>query len=121
MAVATERCPTMPATLQTSVIDLWSDENLRDPYPLFTELREQAAAVSLEQNDVWVITRYQQIRDVLGDWETFSSTKVAFNEKTNEILTGTTLASDPPLHTPPRAALGETPTPRRRARHGGQR
>ena len=102
----------MPATLQTSVIDLWSDENLRDPYPLFTELREQAAAVYLEQNDVWVITRYQEIRDVLGDWETFSSTKVAFNEKTNEILTGTTLASDPPLHTPLRAALSENLTPR---------
>ena len=102
----------MPATLQTSTIDLWSDEILRDPYPAFGELREQAAAVYLEPNDVWVITRYREIRDALADWETFTSTKVAFNEKTNEILTGTTLASDPPLHTTLRAALSENLTPR---------
>ena len=95
----------MPATLQTSTIDLWSDDVLNDPYPAFTELREQAAAVYLEPNDVWVITRYKEIRDALADWETFTSTKVAFNEKTNEVLTGTTLASDPPLHTTLRAAL----------------
>lgn len=102
----------MPATLQTSVIDLWSDEVLRDPYPAFTELREQAAAVYLETNDVWVITRYNEIRDTLNDWETFTSTKVAFNPQTNEVLTGTTLASDPPLHTTLRAALSENLTPR---------
>jgi len=102
----------MPATLQTSTIDLWSDDVLNDPYPAFTELREQAAAVYLEPNDVWVITRYKEIRDALADWETFTSTKVAFNEKTNEVLTGTTLASDPPLHTTLRAALSENLTPR---------
>ena len=61
----------MVAVLQTSDIDLWSDEVLLDPYPVFTELREQAAAVRLEKNDVWVLTRYQEIREALGNWEAF--------------------------------------------------
>lgn len=100
------------AVLQSSSIDIWSDEVLSDPYPAFTELREQAAAVHLEARDVWVLTRYAEIRDALSDWESFSSTKVAFNPQMNEVLTGTTLASDPPLHTQLRATLSENLTPR---------
>lgn len=102
----------MTAVLQTSPIDLWSDETLKNPHPAFTQWREQAAAVYLETNDVWVLTRYDAIREALADWETFSSTKVAFNPQMNEILTGTTLASDPPLHTTLRATLSENLTPR---------
>lgn len=100
------------ATVQSSLIDIWSDEVLIDPYPAFTELREQAAAVYLEPRDVWVITRYDAIRDALANWEAFSSTRVAFNPQMNEVLTGTTLASDPPLHTTLRATLSENLTPR---------
>ena len=100
------------ATMQSSSIDIWSDEVLSDPYPAFTELREQASAVFLETREVWVLTRYDAIRDALADWESFSSTKVAFNPQMNEVLTGTTLASDPPLHTTLRAALSENLTPR---------
>ncbi len=100
------------ATMQSSSIDIWSDEVLGDPYPAFTELREQAAAVFLEARDVWVLTRYDAIREALSDWESFSSTRVAFNPQMNEVLTGTTLASDPPLHTSLRATLSENLTPR---------
>lgn len=102
----------MTATLQTSDIDLWSDETLKNPYPAFTQWREQAAAVYLETNDVWALTRYDVIRDALADWETFTSTKIAFNPQMNEVLTGTSLASDPPLHTSLRAALTENLSPR---------
>ncbi len=102
----------MIATTQTSDIDIWSDEVLADPYPAFTELREQAPVVYLPERDVWLLTRYAEIRDALGDWESFSSTKVAFNAQMNEVLTGTTLASDPPMHTQLRAALSENLTPR---------
>lgn len=102
----------MVAVLQTSDIDLWSDEVLLDPYPAFTELREQAAAVRLEKNDVWVLTRYREIREALGNWETFSSTAVAFNPDMNGALAGTSLAADPPQHEALRSALTENLTPR---------
>jgi cytochrome P450 len=102
----------MVAVLQTSDIDLWSDEVLLDPYPTFTELREQAAAVRLEKNDVWVLTRYREIREALGNWEDFSSTAVAFNPDMNGALVGTSLATDPPQHEALRSALTENLSPR---------
>lgn len=104
---------TMTNAVATSDIDLWSDENLSDPYPTFTRLRETAAVVKLTRADVWALTRYEQIREALGDWETFSSEKaIGFNDGVNEALTGTTLATDPPLHETLRLALTENLTPR---------
>ena len=100
------------APVPTSDIDLWSDEILLDPAEAFTELREQAAAVYLEKNDVWVITRYQEIRDTLGDWEGFSSHRVPFNPMAVQALQGTSLTADPPAHTALRAALTENLSPR---------
>lgn len=100
-------------TVATTDIDLWSDENLSNPYGTFAKLREQAAVVKLEQADVYALTRYEEIRNALGDWETFSSEKaIGFNDGVNEALQGTTLATDPPLHETLRAALTENLTPR---------
>jgi cytochrome P450 len=103
----------MASNVATSDIDLWSDENLSDPYPTYAKLREQAAVVKLTQSDVYAITRYDQIRAALDDWESFSSVKaVGFNDGVNDALQGTTLASDPPTHTGLRAALTENLTPK---------
>ncbi len=103
----------MSPTAATSDINLWSDDNLSDPYPTFTKLREQAAVVHLTEGDVWALTRYDVIKNALTDWETFSSEKaIGFNDGVNEALTGTTLATDPPLHTALRGALTENLTPK---------
>ena len=99
--------------LPASDIDLWSDENLADPYPAYATLRDQAAVVKLTRFDVWAITRYEPIRRALADYETFSSENaIGFNPGVNQALTGTTLATDPPRHTTLRAALTENLTPR---------
>lgn len=103
----------MTAHPATSDIDLWSDETLANPYPVYSQLRDQAAVVKLVRSNVYAITRYQEIRNALGDWAKFSSENaVGFNEGVNQALTGTTLATDPPLHTTLRAALMENLTPR---------
>lgn len=103
----------MSSNVATSDIDLWSDENLSNPYPAYAQLRDQAAVVKLTRSNVWALTRYEPIRDALGDWATFSSEgAVGFNEGVNQALMGTSLASDPPLHTSLRAALTENLTPR---------
>jgi cytochrome P450 len=99
-------------TLATSTIDLFSDEVLLDPYPAFAELRGRASVVRLEANDLWAVTRYDAIRDSWGDATLFSSTQVAFNDTMNEVLVGTSLATDPPHHAALRAALTENLTPR---------
>ncbi len=106
------RCPLTVEAPVTSDIDLWSDENLANPYPTFAELREQAAVVHLENSGVWALTRYDAIRDALANWEAFSSNAVAFNDAMNGALQGTTLATDPPAHPALRAALTENLSPR---------
>ena len=52
------------------------------------------------------------MRNALGDPATFSSKAVAFNPKMNEILTGTSLAADPPQHGDLRAVLTDNLSPR---------
>lgn len=102
----------MTNTVATSDIDLWSDENLANPYPAYAKLRDQAAVVKLAHSNVYALTRYDTIRNALGDWATFSSENaVGFNDGVNQALTGTTLATDPPQHTALRAALMENLTP----------
>ena len=95
-----------------SDIDIWDDAVLLDPYPAYATLRETAGVVYLPKNDLYVLTRYDVIRDALNDPETFSSTSLGFNPMVNEALQGTSLASDPPVHTQLRAALSENLTPR---------
>jgi cytochrome P450 len=93
-------------------LDLFADDVLRDPYPYVAELREQSAVVRLEKGDIWALTRYDTIREALGNWSVFSSRSVAFNDQMNQALVGTSLASDPPDHTRLRAVLSENLTPR---------
>lgn len=101
----------MTAPLESD-IDIWDDDILVDPYPTYAALREQAAVVHLPKNDLYVLTRYDAIRDALGDPESFSSTSIGFNPMVNEALQGTSLASDPPTHTQLRATLSQNLTPR---------
>lgn len=103
----------MASTPATSDIDLFADEILIDPYPTYAALRELGAVVHLPANDVYALTRYDVIRDALGDPETFSSVNaIGFNDGVNEALQGTSLASDPPAHTQLRATLSANLTPR---------
>jgi cytochrome P450 len=97
-----------------SNIDLFADEILVDPYPTYKALRDTAAIVHPPANDVYALTRYSAIRGAMGDSSTFSSVKaIGFNPAVNEALQGTSLASDPPAHTPLRATLAANLTPRK--------
>ncbi|MGW3512467.1 cytochrome P450 [Streptomyces sp. NPDC000994] len=100
------------STPPTSDVDLFADEVVLDPYPVYAELRERGPVVHLPENDVYALTRYDVVRGALADWESFSSTAIAFNPMANEALTGTSLASDPPVHTQLRATLTENLSPR---------
>ncbi|HEU4755154.1 MAG TPA: cytochrome P450 [Agromyces sp.] len=103
----------MARTPATADVDLFADDVLIDPYPTFATLRDLGAVVHLPANDVYALTRYDAIRDALGDPETFSSVKaIGFNPAVNDALQGTSLASDPPTHTQLRATLSANLTPR---------
>ena len=100
------------APIAVGDLDLFSDEVLLDPYATYATLRETAGVVHLPVNDVYALTRYDVIRDALADTETFSSASIGFNPMVNEALQGTSLASDPPVHTQLRATLSANLTPR---------
>lgn len=93
-------------------LDLFADDVLVDPYPTYRRLRDLAPVVHLPANDVYALTRYDVIRDALADWEAFSSASIGFNPMVNQALQGTSLASDPPVHTRLRATLTENLSPR---------
>ena len=87
-------------------VDVWSDTNLRDPFPLYAELRALAPVVRLVRHDAYAVTRYAEIRDVLQEWESFTSAKgVGMSPLINARGGRGVIASDPPVHTARRRVL----------------
>lgn len=96
-------------------IDLWSDEVLMDPFPYYKQLRDIGPAAYLTKYDFWCLTRYDQVKQALSDWETFSSAHlggIALNPICNEAWTGSALVSDPPDHTVRRKVFDDALRPR---------
>ena len=105
-------------------LDLYGDAVRADPYPLLTELREAAPVHWVSQHGLesWIVTRYDEVRFVLGDPrfckhpdtvpEALRKFKAAFGSPTeNEVRS--LLATDPPDHTRLRRLVGKAFTPRR--------
>ncbi|MFD9667299.1 hypothetical protein ACFWAY_37805 [Rhodococcus sp. NPDC059968] len=115
---STKGFPVATSQTQTSLvphsdIDLFTDEVLANPYELYRELREIAPLVYLPKYEMYVLTRYEQVRAALDDWQTFSSAKgVGLNPSINGAMAGTIINSDPPGHTQLRNVLKERLAPR---------
>ena len=103
----------MTTTDATQAIDLFTDENLADPFPSYSELRAAGPVVWLDTAQCWAVSRYEDVRGVLADWENFTSDQgVGLNSDVNVALEGTLLASSPPLHDTLRGVLAEQLSPR---------
>jgi cytochrome P450 len=90
-------------TRPDSDVDLFDNAVLEDPYPVYRQLRDIGPAVWLSRHHVWCITRYNEVKQVLGDYRTFTTSKgVAIDPAVNEATSGpgraNSLTSDPPLH-----------------------
>lgn len=91
--------PTRTATRPENELDLFGDEVLRDPYPHYSRLRDQGPAVWLPRHGVWFIGRYDDVRAVLGDWQTWSSAQgIGLNPVINEAWKSALINVDPPVH-----------------------
>lgn len=65
----------------------------------YRELRDIGPVVYLEKHDVYAVSRYDDVKSALRDWETYRSGEgVGFTDAANQATRGTTLASDPPEH-----------------------
>lgn len=96
-----------------SNVDLFADEVLDDPYPHLQALRDAGPIVWLEAHDVYVATRYAEVRGILDDDATFVSGQgVGLNDIVNTFGQGTTLMSDGDEHRTQREIIGRPLTPR---------
>lgn len=97
----------------TSDIDVFDQEHVRNPHPAWSRIRELGSVVYLTARDTWVITRYDEVRDTLADWQTFSSAaETVYGKEMSALLGKVPLTTDPPLHDTLRAVLSEKTAPR---------
>lgn len=68
MATVTDSPPTLPTEL-----DPFRVEHLDDPYPLYAQLRRRGPAVYLPERDVWFVSRYDAVDEVLRRYKDFRS------------------------------------------------
>jgi cytochrome P450 len=86
-------------TAPTTDLDLFSEATIRDPYPVYQRLRDLGPAVWSDRHQVYVLSRYDDVKAALRNWQIFSSASgIGMNDMINQNQAGTTLASDPPLH-----------------------
>ncbi len=104
--------------------DFYADEVIRDPYPVYARLRAMGPVVYMARHDAYAVTRYEEVASVLRQPGRFINSRgVSLNDKVNQLLSGSTLNSDPPQHDRTRAVTSapllpgalEAITPRLRA------
>ncbi|MCX7173874.1 MAG: cytochrome P450 [Proteobacteria bacterium] len=101
-----------------SEIDLYADESLLDPYPLYKQLRDLGAVVWLPQYQMYVLSRFKEVKEALRNSETFSSAQgVMMNERMNQQLRGIVLCSDGAEHMALRRVIAKPLTQQAIAEH----
>ncbi|NIB43440.1 cytochrome P450 [Pseudomaricurvus alkylphenolicus] len=90
-------------------VDPFSTEFLTDPYPFHEQLREAGPVVWIPKYKVWAMARYEEVRHVLDDWETFCSSAGGglsnFNQEKPWRPPSIILEADPPMHNRTRGVL----------------
>lgn len=104
------------ATMQ-AIADHFDPFDLTDPFPFYRLAREQAPIFHSDELGFWVVTRYDDIKAVFNDWETYSAENAqtpyrAWGDEVKQILRdggyigGSGLsARKPPTHTRIRKAV----------------
>lgn len=94
-------------------VDLFSDESLTDPYPIYARFRGAGPLVHLPAVDAYALSRYDDVRAGLADHETYISGRgMGLTDEGNATRKGVIIASDNPLHDQLRSVLSERLSPK---------
>lgn len=96
--------------------DPYLREIVKNPYPTYQRMREEAPLYYNEKYDFFAVSRYEDVRRGLGDHETFISGKGGILELIKENVqmpAGTFIFEDPPIHTAHRSIVQRMFAPRR--------
>lgn len=88
----------------------------RDPYPVYQRMRNEAPLYYNPEYNFYALTRYDDVRQGMADFETLSSRHgdiLEMIQQRVEIPPGTFIHQDPPLHTAHRNIVARIFTPRR--------
>ncbi len=89
----------MLATTAKSDIDLYTEDNLLNPFENYRVLRDMGSVVFLEKLNMYVAARYEDVRTILENPEIFvSGNGVTMNDTVNMALRGIGLCSDAEEH-----------------------
>jgi 4-methoxybenzoate monooxygenase (O-demethylating) len=106
---AAEEVPAVPGTAPESDLDPFSVDNLADPVPWQTRLREQAPVVRLSRYGAYVLTRHADVKAALRNWEEFESGAGTglqnYRKEPSWRPRSLLLEHDPPEHTHYRGAV----------------
>jgi cytochrome P450 len=92
--------------------DLFSDGSIREPYELYRRIRDLGPVVRYVPGDCYVVGRFEDVRRVLRDADTFiSGNGVAMNSQMNDRLTDSILTTDASRHDFLRKLEGEPVSP----------
>jgi cytochrome P450 len=96
----------VPPSAQALDLDLYENSVLRDSREAFARIREAGPVVWLPRHRMYAVGRFDDVRAVLRNDQTFVSGKgVAANRLTNLLARGTTLFSDGDTHNTRRNVL----------------
>jgi cytochrome P450 len=107
---------TGPRSADTVYWDPYDVDIVRDPYPTYRRLREEAPLYYNEPHDFYAVSRWADVDRGLSDWQTYSSARGGILELIKsgiEIPPGTLIFEDPPVHDIHRSLLARVFTPRR--------
>jgi pulcherriminic acid synthase len=83
--------------------DLRSDDYRRDPFPYWHRLRHEQPLFYDEVDQVWAVTRYDDVAAVFRDWATYSTKP--YRQIFGPVIGTTLVEMDGPEHTTRRAIL----------------
>jgi cytochrome P450 len=94
--------------------DPYSDEVRADPYGVYRRLRDERPLYRNERRGFWALSRFDDVRAVLADWETYTTTQGSYLQRpeSGTAFLPMMVTMDPPRHTKLRALVSRAFTPR---------